>query len=227
MQITPCSMARFLNFLERIATETYPEVPTEGHTEITLKAQNYLFNNFELPPSARILDVGCGQGVALLPFQKRGYSPTGITLNATDAAVCQDLGFDVRVMDQSFLDFEDNSFDLVWARHVIEHSFMPLYTLTEFRRVLRSGGILYMEVPAPDTLLHEQNPNHYSVLGKEMWCSLLERTGFAIAGTVDFFLDTLSGRTDSYWGYFAVANKTAVSRADSRLIKLAGNHESS
>jgi ubiquinone/menaquinone biosynthesis C-methylase UbiE len=111
-------------------------------------------------------------------------------------------------MDQSFLDFEDDSFDLVWARHVIEHSFMPLYTLTEFKRVLRPGAILYMEVPAPDTLLHEQNPNHYSVLGKVMWTSLLERVGFTIAGTVDFFLDTPSGRTDSYWGYFALASNS-------------------
>jgi len=214
MQITPRSMARFLNFLERIATETYPEVPTEGHTEITLKALNYLFNNFVLPSSARILDVGCGQGVALKPFHERGFLPTGITLNATDAAVCQQLGFDVRVMDQSFLDFEDNSFDLIWARHVLEHSLMPLYTLTEFRRVLCPGGILYMEVPAPDTLKHERNPNHYSIFGKEMWCSLLERTGFAIAGTVDYFAETIDDGEDTYWGFFVHANKTAVSRTD-------------
>lgn len=216
MQITPRSMARFLEFLANIAADAYPEFPTGCHADVTQQALSYLFNNFSLPPTARILDVGCGQGVALLPFQKRGYSPTGITLNVTDAAVCQDLGFDVRVMDQSFLEFDDGSFDLVWARHVIEHSFMPLYTLTEFRRVLRSGGILYMEVPAPDTLLHEQNPNHYSVLGKAMWSSLLERTGFAIAGTVDFFLDTPSGRTDSYWGYFSVANEAVGSRAEHR-----------
>jgi len=218
MQITPRSMARFLKFLDQIATETYPEVPTEGHTEITLKALNYLFNNFALPPHAQILDIGCGQGVALKPFQERGYKPTGITLNATDAAICNELGFDVRVMDQSFLDFEDDSFDLVWARHVIEHSFMPLYTLTEFKRVLRPGGILYLEVPAPDTLLHEQNPNHYSVLGKIMWSSLLERTGFSIAGTVDFFLDTPSGHTDSYWGYFAVASNINMPSVSSERI---------
>jgi len=216
MQITPRSMARFFEFLERIATETYPEALTEGHTEVTQKALDYLFSNFTLPQHARILDVGCGQGVALLPFQKRGYLPTGITINATDAAVCQGLGFDVRIMDQSFLAFDDGTFDLVWARHVIEHSFMPLYTITEFRRVLRSGGLLYLEVPAPDTVKHERNPNHYSILGKEMWTALLERTGFAIAGTVDYFIGTPGDGRDTYWGYFAVANKTAVSGADSR-----------
>ncbi len=207
MQITTRSMARFLSFLDRIATETYPEVPSKCHIDITRDALNHLFNNFALPPHAQILDIGCGQGVALKPFHERGHKPIGVTLNATDASICKELGFDVRVMDQSFLEFDDGSFDLVWARHVIEHSFMPLYTLTEFRRVLRPGGILYMEVPAPDTLLHERNPNHYSILGKVMWSSLLERTGFSIAGTVDFFLDTPSGRTDSYWGYFAVSNE--------------------
>jgi len=205
MQITTRSMARFLDFLERIAAETYPEKPSVCHTEVTQQAFNYLFSNFNLPKSARILDIGCGQGVALKPFRERGYSPTGITLNATDAAICQKLGFDVRIMDQSFLDFDDNSFDLIWARHVIEHSFMPLYTLTEFQRVIRPGGLLYLEVPASDTLLHEDNPNHYSVMGKAMWNSLLERTGFSITGTADHFLEISSVSKDTYWGYFAIS----------------------
>jgi ubiquinone/menaquinone biosynthesis C-methylase UbiE len=108
-------------------------------------------------------------------------------------------------MDQSFLDFDDASFDLLWARHVLEHSFMPHYTLTEFRRVLRPGGIMYLEVPAPDTLLHERNPNHYSVLGKTMWTALLERSGFGIVGATDYFGETVDGRSDEYWGFYALA----------------------
>lgn len=205
MQISPRSLARFLNFLEKIATDTYPEETSTWHTTITDEALKYLFGNFPLLSDAAILDVGCGQGVALKRFKEKGYAPIGITLNTTDAEVCQSLGFDARVMDQSFLDFDDASFDLVWARHVLEHSFMPHYTLTEFRRVLRQNAILYLEVPAPDTLLHENNPNHYSVFGKTMWESLLKRSGFAIAGTIDFYGTTPDGRADEYWGVFALA----------------------
>jgi len=205
MQISPNSLGRFLTFLERIAVETYPEEPSTIHDAIIVRAMEDLFTNFPLPAAARILDVGCGQGVALKPFQERGFAPIGITLNATDAEACRAQGLDVRIMDQSFLDFDDASFDLLWARHVLEHSFMPLYTLTEFRRVLRPGGIMYLEVPAPDTLLHERNPNHYSVLGKPMWTSLMERSGFENTSTIDYFMKTVDDRADEYWGFFACA----------------------
>lgn len=98
MLITPESLARLLLFMKKTATETYPEAPSRGHDEVTQRAMEYLFANFTLPSSARILDVGCGQGVALRPFQERGHRPVGITLNETDAGVCRTLGFDVRVM---------------------------------------------------------------------------------------------------------------------------------
>ena len=212
MLITPHALARFLTFLEQRSLETYPEASSPGHDAITKRAMEHLFTNFSLPTAAHILDVGCGQGIALSPFQERGFLPIGITLNPVDAEVCQRQGFDVRIMDQSFLDFPDAAFDLVWARHVLEHSFMPLYTLTEFRRVLRQDAILYLEMPAPDTLLHEGNTNHYSVLGRTMWESLIKRSGFTIAGTIDFYGTTPDGRADEYWGFFAQADKKTAKK---------------
>lgn len=213
MQISPHSLSRFLIFLEKIAAETYPEEVFEWHQTITIKAMEHLFDNFSLPVTAQILDVGCGQGVALELFKKRGYSPIGVTLNEIDANVCNNRGFNVHIMDQSFLDFEAQTFELIWARHVVEHSFMPLYTLTEFKRILKPGGILYLEVPAPDTLLHEDNPNHYSILGRRMWESLLARSGFSLTRSIDFQGSTADGRADEYWGYFASAHSDNQNKA--------------
>jgi SAM-dependent methyltransferase len=154
-------------------------------------------------PWTRILDVGCGQGVALELFSARGCRATGITLNAEDARVCRERGFDVLEMDQSFLDFPDAAFDVLWCRHCLEHSFMPLFTLSEFYRVLRPAGLLYVEVPAPDTpCAHQENVNHYSVLGESMWRSLLVRSGFEIVGTGAVALETEAG-PDTYWCFVA------------------------
>jgi hypothetical protein len=33
-------------------------------------------------------------------------------------------------MDQSFFDFPDATFDPIWARHIVEHGYLPLFTLT-------------------------------------------------------------------------------------------------
>jgi ubiquinone/menaquinone biosynthesis C-methylase UbiE len=128
---------------------------------------------------------------------------TGITLNSEDVRVCREKGYDVIEMDQSFLDFAENEFELLWCRHCLEHSVMPLFTLTGFARVLRPGGLLYVEVPAPDTVCrHQTNLNHYSVLPRSMWEQLITRAGFQLldAVSIDFMSD--SG-PDTYWAFIA------------------------
>ena len=100
----------------------------------------------------------------------------------------------------------DNSQDLVWARQVIEHSIFPLFTLEGFSRVLRPGGFLYLEVPAPETACHhERNPKYYSVFPKGCWRALLERCGFWIVGDVDFSFEVPAG-PDLYWGFYCRKN---------------------
>jgi SAM-dependent methyltransferase len=187
-------------FLGRLRGDIYPELPSEAHTSITREMFKRLMEARPLPPGAAVLDVGCGQGVGLEVFKAAGLNPLGITLGA-DAEVCRAKGFDVVEMDLSFLDFEDARFDLVWCRHALEHSVFPFFTLSEMHRVLKPGGVLYVEVPAPDTACgHQTNPNHYSVLGKSMWIELIRRAGFAGITTVDINFTTRAG-PDTYWAF--------------------------
>ncbi len=202
MEITFNQLVRLVSFIDKIENETYPETPSFIHTEITGKVLDTLLPQYQINHNARILDIGCGQGPALDIFRDKGYPSTiGIALNEEDVRICQKNGHDVRKMDQSFLEFPDSSFDFVWARHVIEHSVFPYFTLTEFSRVLASGGILYLEVPAPETSCHhETNLNHYSVLGRGAWVSLLDRCGLVVRDEAKFAFTTGMG-PDEYWGF--------------------------
>jgi SAM-dependent methyltransferase len=202
MDVSFKGLARLVSFVDKIESETYPELPSKFHSEITSHILDVLLTKYQISIDARILDIGCGQGLALDILRCKGYgSAIGITLNDEDVKVCRQNGHDVHKMDQSFLDFADESFDFVWARHVIEHSVFPYFTLTEFARVLTKGGMLYMEVPAPETSCHhETNPNHYSLFGNGSWVSLLGRSGFTICEDVRFTLNTLVG-PDEYWGF--------------------------
>ncbi len=192
---------RFESFLERIKKETYPEPPSELHTIITRKMIDEFLNKHPLSENKRILDVGCGQGVALEYFESKGFSPIGITLNNEDLSVCRQKGYEVYEMDQSFLDFNDKEFDLIWCRHCLEHSIFPYLTLIEFFRVLKHKGYLYIEVPAPDTSCnHQTNQNHYSVLNKSMWEELIRRTGFDILVVNNIEFEVVAG-TDIYWAF--------------------------
>ncbi|MHC4269730.1 MAG: methyltransferase domain-containing protein [Planctomycetota bacterium] len=192
---------KFETFLEKVKNETYPEKPSSVHSIITRQTIGMILKNNLLQKNSKVLDVGCGQGVALEIFKREGFKTTGITLNSEDVSVCRQKGYEVYEMDQSFLDFNDEEFDFIWCRHCLEHSIFPYFTLSEFSRVLKRKGYLYIEVPALDTVCnHQENENHYSVLGKSMWVELIERSGFKILNFADIPVELKMG-TDHYLAF--------------------------
>jgi ubiquinone/menaquinone biosynthesis C-methylase UbiE len=191
---------RFDEFLSRLAKEVYPEQPSQLHTSLTRNMVQDLHASGQLRPGMRVLDVGCGQGIALEQFQALGLDAVGITLGE-DVAVCRAKGYAVLEMDQSFMTFGENEFDVLWARHVLEHSVVPLFTLSEYWRVLKPGGLLYVEVPAPETSArHETNPNHYSMLPLSPWLQLFTRSGFEIERQMVTNFTVQCG-PDTYWSF--------------------------
>ena len=160
---------------------------------------DYFMNKCPLSTDSKILDIGCGQGVALEIFQNMGFLPVGITLSDEDIRACLEKGYQVYKMDQSFLTFHDETFDFIWCRHCIEHSIFPYYILSEFFRVLKPKGYLYLEVPAPNTIcMHQQNRNHYSLFNKNVWVELIKRTGFDMIDVIDLSFQVDLG-PDLYW----------------------------
>ena len=189
------------NFMQRIKQDMYPEPVSEPHLSITKRMLEYSFNKYPISENSKILDVGCGQGLALEIFRERGFNPIGISLGTEDISVCRENGYEVYEMDQSFLDFSDQEFDFIWCRHCLEHSIFPFFTLSELFRVLKQKGYLYIEVPAPGTSCkHQSNRNHYSVLGKEMWSELITRTGFTLLEVLDISFRVPAGQ-DQYWAF--------------------------
>ena len=191
-------MKRLSAFLGEINKDIYAELPAEPHVSITAQTIPHLFSLGYVKQGDRVLDVGCGQGQALQLFAELGAEPTGVTFGE-DAVICRQKGLDIAEMDLSFLDFADASFDYIWCRHSLEHSIFPLFTLAEFFRLLGPNGGVYVEVPASETACrHEQNPNHYSVLGKTMWLSLFQKAGLELVGTNELKFTAPIGE-DVYW----------------------------
>ncbi len=201
MKLENRNFKRFDGFLEQVKKETYPEKESGIHSTITRKTLDMFLNKNLLTENGKVLDVGCGQGVAIELFKKEKFSAVGITLNSEDVSICRQKGYEVYEMDQSFLGFNDEEFDFIWCRHCLEHSVFPYFTLSEFFRVLKHKGYLYIEVPAPDTIcFHQKNKNHYSVFGKSMWAELIERSGFDILDFLDIKVPLETG-TDHYLAF--------------------------
>jgi SAM-dependent methyltransferase len=205
--LTPSAMASAMRdfsrldaFLNRIGGDVYPEPPSEPHISITRQTIADMHASGLIRPGMRVLDIGCGQGLALEAFRDIGLDAVGIALGA-DCDICRQKGFVVHPMDQNFMTFADASFDLLWCRHVLEHSVAPAFTLSEYRRVTKPAGLIYIEVPAPDTTAHhEANVNHYCVLPLSAWQNLFARAGLTAERSVAYNFTAPCG-PDSYWSF--------------------------
>jgi ubiquinone/menaquinone biosynthesis C-methylase UbiE len=162
-------------YLNTLMLDDYGQPPDEGHEEMIKEVMDKLVSHMD---SKSVLDVGCGATAIAEPyFTKRGIEYTGVSLGK-DAELAKQAGKNVFKADQAFLDmFEDESFDLIWARHVVEHSPMPLLSLFEFYRVSRAHLILI--VPKP-SFFGRFGKQHYSVLYDDQWKFLLERAGWGV-----------------------------------------------
>jgi len=105
------------------------------------------------PKDVCILDVGCGNGRALLAMRGRGFRGlAGLEIDREAAQRAKQSGLDVRCSELIDTDFADGSFDLIRMGHVIEHVLDPMATLHRAYRLLKPGGILMGETPNTDCL---------------------------------------------------------------------------
>jgi len=109
-----------------------------------------------LPPAARVLDAGCGEGILVEEYGTR-LAITGADANyASEHVIQAPLGA---------LPFADASFDHVLCLDVLEHLTYPEQpgALAELHRVLRPGGELFVSVP---NLAHLQSRVQFLLRGR-------------------------------------------------------------
>lgn len=173
---------KFKQYEDAAYKTVYAEPEETFHRKLIPKMVTDYIKQFNLKTDSVILDIGCGPGLFLKEMKDLHYTNvTGITLSKEDYDICIEKGFQCEYGEMSDINREDNTIDFIWCRHALEHSPYPLFTLFEFNRLLKNGGQVYIEVPAPDcTRPHEQNDNHFSILGNAMWNSLFIKAGFKI-----------------------------------------------
>jgi SAM-dependent methyltransferase len=147
-----------------------------------------------------LLDLGCGPTGGLLmhipdlryfgsdfvheylrPLQKQhgqerafGFATRGWTASALES-----------------IPFADNSFDVVYARHSLEHTADQDNTLKDIRRVLKPGGVFIFCVPSR---VDDTEPTHITRWPARRWKAAFSRVGKVIAsGHHPYFIDEFYG----------------------------------
>lgn len=104
-----------------------------------------------LAKDAKILDAGCGTGGTMVYLQKAGFkNVVGVDKSSEALRYCKRRRLtNVKLASVNSLPFSKNSFDAVICLDVLYHQGVnPKKALAEFRRVLRSDGILYLQEPS-------------------------------------------------------------------------------
>ncbi len=107
-----------------------------------------------IPRNGRILDAGCGPGRDAKRFSELGYNITGVDFAENMVAFARRLVPTAKfsVMDIRRMDFDDGSFDGVWANNsliFIKKAEFPS-VITEMSRILKKGGCMFVRVKEGD-----------------------------------------------------------------------------
>jgi ubiquinone/menaquinone biosynthesis C-methylase UbiE len=143
---------RFANELDKATVERLmARLESRAQDAVFTRLFDKYAAQLTLPPSARVLEVGCGTGAMLRILARRGdFTGKAIGVDQCDSFikvaskfarvenVSDRLAF--QVGDAHCLDFPPATFDLVIAHTLISHVTAPLAVLGEMARVVRPGG---------------------------------------------------------------------------------------
>ncbi|MDL5154672.1 class I SAM-dependent methyltransferase [Actinomycetospora termitidis] len=97
-----------------------------------------------------MIDVGCGDGI-LLDLVRGSFGDSwgiqGFEISAARADIARARGHEVLVDERGDVPAAAGAFDLVTSTHVIEHAPDDAAYAAELARLVRPGGLVYVETP--------------------------------------------------------------------------------
>lgn len=154
-----------------------------------------LIKNLLLKENPRnILDMGCGTGETLT-FLKTIFPKaklTGVDVSSQAVKYTKNRGHEAKMADALHLPFADKIFDAVLLLDVVEHIEDDTGVVKEAKRVLKSGGIIIITVPALQIIwsAHDVNQGHFRRYTRHRLLSLAQKNQLKVSflSYFNFFL---------------------------------------
>lgn len=154
-------------------------VQHEQYQKLLIDSINYLTCKLSNNPNLKILDLGCGDGFSISVFKSNGFNNIiGIDLHAEKVKLAKKLGHDVLEGDVHNLPFGKEEFDVVFASHILEHSYDIKKVIAELKRVTKKNGCVFVIIPIEK---NTKNPAHKQpIANAEILTSAIEEYKFDI-----------------------------------------------
>lgn len=166
-----CSLVYMNPRLNNIATaafynsnvnEIYNEMKFDVVSESTRMDNRINSENIKIIKAAQksgkngnLLEIGCAKGYFLKQAKEAGYRVWGLELNKKNCAYAADiLGNTITNKELFDAKFNSEMFDVVYMRDVIEHIPNPGAVMGEINRILKPGGIVFIDTHNIDSLIN-------------------------------------------------------------------------
>lgn len=189
----------------------YSEEESATHSMVIKAVAPILIKECSISQNSLVCEIGAGPGILLSELKlNSGCLTYAYNLLPEDIKECSkrvDYSWTGEMHEVVGSGYITEDYDLVVLRHILEHSPFPLLVLRNLCYTMKGGSYVYIEVPAPDTWAnHESNPNHYSVMGANMWKSLFNKALFSRIvrdWTIQVPIPQPTGETltDIYYGF--------------------------
>lgn len=189
-----------MNYNELISIVKETNRPPGGINSIIEFAKNTFLNK-----DSKVLEIGTSTGFTALELGRIvGCQITAIDINQLSINECKDRARKLNLSNIDFqlgnaekLDFESNSFDVVFCGNVTSIVNNRDSALAEYNRVLKDGGYLvaipmyYIKEPS-DKLLHDVSEAirvNIKAHNKNYWVDIFNSEEFEILKEIDFKFD--------------------------------------
>lgn len=146
----------------------------------------------------KILLLGCGAGYEVQVLREAGFTNLfGTTYDRHELKHKKDDS--IIFSDMHELDFEDNTFDFIYSKEVLEHSLAPYIALCELNRVLKVNGEFVHYIAEGEK--KQTDWYHFSCFRPFIWVDLFHLADCQITKIQTYDkLGNLKSMERAYWG---------------------------
>lgn len=176
-----------------------------------------------------LLDVGCGRGELLYAAKRDGWQVCGVDISPNFAKYAEErFGITVKVGEVKNLNFKPESFDAITLISVLDHTYDPRGLILELSRILKKGGVIFIEVMNNESLLYKLGNLYYRLQGKNITTGLsptfpsFQIYGFSLK-SISHLLNISGVKIQKIWprGGISRTEKVAINNFRERALRSA------
>lgn len=153
---------------EKYIKNVYNKFGKEYHKTREEKSASRLYNDYlEVPEmlkavgnikNKKLLDVGCGSGIHIKKYEKKGAKCFGVDISQTmiDIAKEKNPNIEFKVGTMIDLPYKNNSFDVVTMSLAVHYINDWTKIFKEVNRVLKKDGLFYYSTESPMSIARER-----------------------------------------------------------------------